>query len=47
MFEKNLRKHLSQVVRDANNVPAAELVAIAKSAPPAAQRALQKLHRPR
>jgi len=47
MFEKNLRKHLSQVVRDANNVPAAELVSIAKSAPPAAQRALQKLHRPR
>lgn len=47
MFEKNLRKHLSQVVRDANNVPASELVAIAKSAPPAAQRALQKLHRPR
>tara|TARA_R100000687_G_scaffold73117_1_gene63632 strand:- start:1100 stop:1552 length:453 start_codon:yes stop_codon:yes gene_type:complete len=47
MFEKNLRKHLSQVVRDANNVPASELVQIAKSAPPAAQRALQKLHRPR
>lgn len=47
MFEKNLRKHLSQVVREANNVPAAELVAIAKSAPPAAQRALQRLHRPR
>ena len=47
MFEKNLRKHLSQVVRDANNVPPSELVAIAKAAPPAAQRALQKLHRPR
>ena len=47
IFEKNLRKHLSQVVRDANNVPASELVQIAKSAPPAAQRALQKLHRPR
>jgi RNA polymerase-interacting CarD/CdnL/TRCF family regulator len=47
MFEKNLHKHLSQVVRDANNVPASELVSIAKSAPPAAQRALQKLHRPR
>ncbi len=47
MFEKNLHKHLSQVVRDANNVPASELVQIAKSAPPAAQRALQRLHRPR
>lgn len=47
IFEKNLHKHLSQVVRDANNVPANELVQIAKSAPPAAQRALQKLHRPR
>jgi hypothetical protein len=47
MFEKNLHKHLSQVVRDANNVPPSELVQIAKSAPPAAQRALQKLHRPR
>lgn len=47
MYEKNLHKHLSQVVRDANNVPASELVQIAKSAPPAAQRALQRLHRPR
>jgi len=47
MFEKNLHKHLSQVVREANNVPASELVQIAKSAPPAAQRALQNLHRKR
>ncbi len=47
MFQMNLRKHLGKVVRDANNVPAPELVRIAKSAPPAAQQALQKLHRPR
>ncbi len=47
MFEKNLHAHLSRVVRDANNVPADELVRIAKSAPPPAQRALQKLHRTR
>lgn len=47
MFEMNLRKHLGKVVRDANSVPAQELVRIAKSAPPAAQQALQKLHRPR
>ena len=47
MFEKNLRSHLSKVVREANNVPAQELVRIAKSAPPAARQALQKLHRPR
>ena len=47
MFEMNLRKHLSKVVADANTVPAQELVRIAKSAPPAAQRALQRLHRPR
>lgn len=47
MFEKNLHTHLSKVVRDANNVPADELVQIAKSAPPGARRALQKLHRTR
>lgn len=47
MFANNLAQHLSKVVRDANNVPAQELVRIAKSAPPLAQRALQKLHRPR
>jgi hypothetical protein len=47
MFEINLRKHLGKVVRDANTVPAQELVRIAKSAPPLAQQALQKLHRPR
>jgi Protein of unknown function (DUF3553) len=47
MFANNLRSHLSKVVREANNVPAQELVRIAKSAPPAAQQALQKLHRPR
>ncbi|MEX0877058.1 MAG: hypothetical protein WD114_06325, partial [Phycisphaerales bacterium] len=38
MFQKNLQTHLSRVVREANNVPAPELVRIAKSAPPAAQR---------
>lgn len=47
MFEMNLRKHLSKVVADANTVPAQELVRIAQKAPPAAQRALQRLHRPR
>jgi len=47
MFEMNLRKHLSKVVHDANTVPAPELVRLAQSAPPAAQRALQRLHRPR
>jgi len=47
MFEMNLRKHLSKVVHDANTVPAQELVRIAQSAPPAARRALQRLHRPR
>lgn len=47
MFEMNLRSHLGKVVRDANTVPAQELVRIAKSAPPAAQIALQKLHRKR
>ena len=47
MFEMKLRSHLGKVVRDANTVPAQELVRIAKSAPPAAQIALQKLHRSR
>ncbi len=47
MFEMNLRKHLGKVVREANTVPANELVRIAKSAPPAAQLALQRLHKPR
>lgn len=47
IFEKNLHAHLSKVVREANNVPAPELVRIAKSAPPAAQRALQRLNKPR
>jgi len=47
MFEKNLRTHLSKVVRDANNVARDDLIRIAKNAPPAGQRALQKLHRPR
>ncbi|MGV6813481.1 MAG: hypothetical protein ACWA5W_00565, partial [Phycisphaerales bacterium] len=47
MFQMNLRKHLGKVVREANTVPANELVRIAQSAPPAAQLALQKLHKPR
>jgi Protein of unknown function (DUF3553) len=47
MFEMNLRKHLSKVVSDANTVPSQELVRIAQSAPPQAQRALQRLHKPR
>ncbi len=47
MFEMNLRQHLGKVVREANTVPAPELVRIAQSAPPAGRQALQKLHRRR
>ena len=47
MFEMNLNTHLGKVVKDANTVPANELVRIAQSAPPAARQALQKLHRRR
>jgi len=47
MFANNLKMHLSKVVSDANTVPSQELVRIAQSAPSQAQRALQRLHRPR
>jgi uncharacterized protein DUF3553 len=47
LFQMNLRSHLSKVVKDANTVPVNELVRIRDSAPPAAQQALQNLHRRR
>ncbi len=46
-FARNLDTHLSKLVRQANTVEQSELVQIAQSAPPAGQRALQRLHRPR
>lgn len=46
-FSRNLDKHLSKVVREANTVERSELVQIAQSAPPRGQSALQRLHRPR
>ncbi|MBL4808631.1 MAG: DUF3553 domain-containing protein [Phycisphaerales bacterium] len=46
-FEKILWKHLGKMVREARDVPAAELVQIRDSAPLAGQQALQRLHRSR
>ncbi len=46
-FEKILWKHLGKMVREARDVPAAELVRIRDSAPLAGQQALQRLHRSR
>ncbi len=47
LFQMNLRTHLSKVVKEANTVPANELIRIRDSAPPAARVALQNLHRSR
>ena len=46
-FEKILWKHLGKMVREARDVPAAELVQIRDSAPLAGRQALQRLHRSR
>ncbi len=46
-FQRNLDKALSKAVADASKVEPAELRSIAQNAPPAAQRALQRLHRRR
>ncbi|MBO6513057.1 MAG: DUF3553 domain-containing protein [Phycisphaerales bacterium] len=46
-FEKILWKHLGKMVREARDVPAAELVQIRDSAPPQGRDALQRLHRSR
>ncbi len=46
-FEKILWKHLGKMVREARDVPAAELVQIRDSAPIEGQHALQRLHRSR
>ena len=46
-FEKILWKHLGKIVKEARDVPAAELVQIRDSAPLAGQQALQRLHRSR
>ncbi|MGJ8637472.1 MAG: DUF3553 domain-containing protein [Phycisphaerales bacterium] len=46
-FEKILWKHLGKMVREARDVPAAELVQIRDSAPPEGRDALQRLHRSR